>query len=116
VEALNLDAALAPAFSPPTTLNGSLDHPGDTDVYAFTATAFEDFIFDLSASGSLDARLFVVATATGDWIARNDDRSAGDTAPLIDAPMTEGGDLFLVVENINEEAAPLGYSIDVSQP
>jgi hypothetical protein len=117
VEKMDASEASTSAFVAPTTIDGALTHAGDTAVYNFfTAADFEDFIFDYSTTGDMDGRLFVVAAATGDWIARNDDRGAGDTNPLIDAPMTESGDLYLVVDNINEEATGLNFSIAVSQP
>jgi len=94
----------------------SLSSPGAVKLYPFSATEGQNLKADLTAVSELDGRLFVFSVATGDWIARNDDRSAGDRNPLLDAPLFASGEMFLVVENIDETATALGYHLGVSSP
>lgn len=110
-----LDAGAA-ELAIPSTLQGSLAHAGALRAYRFDAASGMELTADLSSDGDLDARLFVVSLATGDWIARADDRSATDTDPLLDAPLFGEGEMLLVVENIAEEATSLGYTLAVSSP
>jgi hypothetical protein len=74
-----------------------------------------DLGVDFSTNGDLDARLFVVSSSLGDWIARNDD---GPNAPdpLIDAPLVEEGPYLLLVENNTEAPDALGFDLVVSLP
>jgi hypothetical protein len=106
--------AIAEGLTLPSTVMGSLTHPGAMAVYTFSGTEGTWVTFDLTPSGEMDARLFIVAESTGSWIARNDDRGPADDTPLIDAPLTAGGTMYLVVENIDEQAAGLGFSITAS--
>lgn len=116
VEELTLDDVVVSDVAFPSTLTGTLPHPSAMHVYRFsTDTDFEEVAFDFSTTGNMDGRLYVVAASTGDWIARNDDR-VGSADPLIEAPMTETGTLYLVVENIALEATGLSYSIAASKP
>jgi hypothetical protein len=108
--------SIATPLSLPGTTTGALSHPGAVQVYSFDGTEGTWVTMDLMPAGSMDARLFVVAEATGSWIARNDDRSAGDNTPLIDAPLTASGSMYLVVENIDEGAPSLAYSIESTLP
>ena len=96
----------------PSTVEGELAHAGAVAVYRFEAEAFSYALFELTAQGDMDGRMFVIAESTGDWIARNDDQ-AGSVDPLIDAPLTEGGVLWLVVDNVSEPATDLGYTLSV---
>ncbi|MFH1807590.1 MAG: hypothetical protein ABIJ09_02505 [Pseudomonadota bacterium] len=116
VQAVDRSQATVGALSFTSTQSGLLRHAGAVDLYTFEGTSWSDLLVDLRATGDLDGRLFVFADATGDWIARNDNRSQGDVDPLIDAPLTEGGSLLLVVENIAEQAADLRYTVDASWP
>lgn len=100
----------------PATLDDALPSAGALRLYAFTGTEGHDLRADLHASGDMDARLLVFATATGDWIARNDDRSANDVDPLLDAPLTESGAMLLVVENIATSATTLGFTLSCQAP
>ena len=100
----------------PATVQGELAHAGAMRVYRFSAANGMDLVADLQASGDMDGRLFVVSRTSGDWIARNDNRSNSDTDPLLDAPLFGSGEMLLVVDNIAEEAADLGYSLSVSAP
>ena len=97
-----------------STESGTLGFGGAIDLYTFQAQAYQNALIDMQASGDVDGRLTVYAEATADWIARNDNRSQDDPDPLLDAPLTEGGDLVLVVENIAEQASSLGYSLTAS--
>ena len=106
-----IDVSTAPAITLPTTVDGALSHPGAMIIWRFSAMVGADVVFDSTRDGDMDGRLFVVAASTGDWIARNDDRGPGSVDPLIDAPLTVGGDLLLVLDNIEEEATGLGFSI-----
>jgi hypothetical protein len=124
VEALSLDDVVIQDVTFPSTLTGTLPHAGAMHVYRFTSalqvgadggTTLEDVIFDFSTTGDIDGRLFVIAEATNDWIARNDDR-VGSVDPRIDAPMTEQGTLYLVVDNVEPSASDLTYSIEASKP
>jgi hypothetical protein len=92
----------------------TLPFGGAVQLFDFEGTAWQDALIDLQAAGDLDGRLTVLAEATGDWIARNDDRSDTNVDPLIDAPLTEGGSLWLVVENVAESATSLGYELSAS--
>ncbi len=106
------EVAPAPAtLAFPGTLSDALDDVGGVKLYAFTANANADFTVDLSADGDLDARLFVYADSERDWVARNDDRSAGDVNPLLDAFFPVGGSMLLVVESAAESATDLGYTL-----
>ncbi len=107
-------ASIATPLTFPSTVTGALDHPGAMGVHSFDGTEGTWVTLDLAPTGMMDGRLFIVSEATGSWIARNDDRSAGDTSPLIDAPLTASGTMYLVVENIDEMATGLGYSIAAS--
>jgi hypothetical protein len=100
----------------PSTLTGTLDGPGGVDLWAFDGAEGMDVRFDFSTTGELDGRLFVFSTQTGSWIARQDNRTAGDPNPLLDAPLFASGPMYLVVESIAEDATSLGYSIDASAP
>lgn len=96
-----------------TSLGDTLSHAASLRLYPMNATEGSDLVVDLQAADSgMDPRLFIVL-ATGDWIARNDDRAVADHNPLIDAPLTGGGDMFVVVENISFEATDLSYSMSV---
>lgn len=91
-------------------LTGALAVPSDVHLWTFDGTLGMDVLFDMSMPNG-DGRLFVVADATNDWIARQDNRSAGDPNPLLDAPLTEQGAMWLVVEDITESGPPSSYSI-----
>lgn len=112
IEELALDDVSAGELTFPSTISGALAHAGAVNAYRFEATAFTNALFELNADGDMDGRLFVIAESTGDWIARNDDQ-ASSVDPLIDAPLTEGGVLWLVVDNVNESATDLGYTLTV---
>jgi hypothetical protein len=101
----------APALTFPANLQDKLDRAGGLRLYPFTATQGQDAVFDLKATGSMDGRLMVYAASTGSWIARNDDRSAGDPDPLIDATLYGSGAMWLVVENIDEKAGDWAYTL-----
>jgi hypothetical protein len=64
----------------------------------------------------MDGRLFIYSLTEQDWIARNDNRALDDPDPLIDAPLTADGAMLLVVENIEEQASALGYTLSTSLP
>jgi hypothetical protein len=114
VEELALDE-VAQDVSPPEVVSDSLAHAGAMKLYRFSATSGQDALFSFSTNGDMDGRFFVMATETGSWIARNDDGpSAPD--PLIDAPLFADGEMFLVVDNITEDAADLGYTVDLALP
>lgn len=98
-----------------STLSGTLSRAGDVHLWNFTATEGTDVVFDMAAIGA-DGRLFVFATETGSWIARQDDRSMADTNPLIDAPLFANGEMFLVVENIAPGAGEVVYTVEASTP
>jgi len=100
----------------PATEQGALDHAGAIALYDFEGTLWTDVLFDLQASGDMDGRLFIYSAEEQDWIARNDNRALGDPDPLIDAPLTADGAMFLVVENIEEQATSLGYTLAASLP
>lgn len=102
------------ALSLSAAQSGALGSPGAIDLYTFQAQAFQDAQIDLQAAGDVDGRLVVYAESTQDWIARNDNRSDSDVNPLIDAPLSEGGALVLVVENLAEQAQSLGYAMTAS--
>jgi hypothetical protein len=100
----------------PSQSSGQLAHPAALLLHPFDGAQGTDVLFDLAATGDADFRLFVFSKTQADWIARNDDRSAGDPNPLIDAPLTAGGGMWLVVENIEPEAKTLGFSLSSSMP
>ncbi len=112
LEVSELDlATVAEDITLPSTITGSLAHPGAMTLHRFSGTEGTWVTFDLTPTGAMDARLFIVAESTGSWIARQDDRTPTDNSPLIDAPLTASGTMYLVVENIDEEASSLGFSI-----
>jgi len=100
----------------PSQSSGQLAHPAALALRPFDGAQGTDVVFDLTASGNSDFRLFVFSKTQADWIARNDDRSAGDPNPLIDAPLTASGSMWLVIENIEPEATTLGFSLSSSMP
>jgi hypothetical protein len=100
----------------PVNLEETLASRGAMRLYPFDGTEGTDVLFDLKAKGDMDGRLLVFAKSTGSWIARNDDRAQGDPNPLIDAPLTASGAMWLVVENISETAANLSYTLDGTMP
>jgi len=104
------------ALSFPAQQSGALDAPGGLHLYPFDGTAGSDVVFDVKATAEADFRLLVFSKTQGDWIARNDDRASGDKNPLIDAPLTASGAMWLVVENVDPVAASLGYELQASMP
>ena len=60
--------------------------------------------------------MMIFAKSTGSWCARNDNQSASDINPLIDAPLTESGAMWLVVENVDHDATGFGYAITATLP
>lgn len=115
VEELEPQSIARPALSFPDTVSGTLPHAGAIHLYPFEAVLYDDVILDLEASADMDGRLVVISDITGEWIARNDDRG-GSVDPLIDAPMTAGGDLWLVVDNVAPDATSLGYTMTTEKP
>ncbi len=97
-------------------VSGALDDASVIVAYPFDADAGSDVIFDLDTAGDGDFRLFVVSLSTGDWIARNDDRAVDDVNPLIDAPLFEEGPYVLLVENNEQTATSLNYTITATLP
>lgn len=100
----------------PSTNSETLASAGAVKLYSFDGVAGTDFVIDMQASGDSDGRLILFSEATGDWIARNDDRGGGDSDPLLDAPLTASGTMILMVENINPEASSLGFSLTSATP
>lgn len=100
----------------PANLEGTLASRGAMRLYPFDGTENTDVLFDLKAKGDMDGRLLVFAKSTGSWIARNDDRAQADSNPLIDAPLTASGAMWLVVENVSEKASDLSYTLDGTMP
>jgi hypothetical protein len=100
----------------PSQLDDALPHASGLRLYGFQGSEGADILVDLQAKGDMDGRLMIYADAIDSWIARNDDRGAQDPNPLIDAFLTEGGSMFLVVENIDEGATDLSYSVDAKLP
>lgn len=94
----------------------ALPYPGALHLYPFTGTEGEDVLVDVKATGGMDGRLMIYAEQTGSWIARNDNRSAGDRDPLIDAPLFASGPMLLVVDNIEDEATDLAYTVSTPAP
>jgi hypothetical protein len=95
------------------SLQGTLARPGDVHLWSFDGTEGTDVQFDMQAPDG-DGRLYVFATETGSWIARQDDRTVGDPDPLLDAFLTASGPMYLVVENIAEEVGDIAYTIETS--
>lgn len=94
---------------------GALRHGGAVAVHALAVGDGASVIVDVRASVDADLRIHVHSDAVNAWIARNDDRAAGDLDPLIDAPLTEDGPYLLVVENVDEDAeglVPYAVTID----
>lgn len=106
----------APALKFPVNLEESLASRGGMRLYPFDGAEGTNVLFDLKAKGEMDGRLLVYAKSTGSWIARNDNRAQADPNPLIDAPLTASGAMWLVVDNISETAADLSYTLDGTMP
>jgi len=115
VIALDLDS-IGRALELPGSTAGFLGHAGSMVAHPFDATEGTWVNLDLAPMADMDARLFVVSEDTGSWIARNDDRGPADNTPLIDAPLTAAGHMWLIVENIDEDAFDLGYTITSTLP
>lgn len=96
----------------PSTFQSALSHAGAIALYRFEAEQWQNALFELSADGDMDGRMTVIAESTGGWIARNDDQATA-LDPLIDAPLSEGGVLWLVVDNVNQDATDLGFTLSV---
>ena len=101
---------------PSQPISGTLDFAGDLAIFPFEAREGDDIVASLSTSGDFDGRLLVVAEETGSWIARQDDRSRTNSDPLIDAPMSAGGQLYLLVENIEPGVSSLDWELSVERP
>lgn len=97
-----------------TTMSGTLSGPGGVDLWTFDGTEGTEMVFDFATTGDLDGRLYVFAESEGSWVMRNDNRMAGNPDPLLDAPLFASGDMYLVVENIAEQATDTAYTIDAS--
>lgn len=97
-------------------MTGKLSSAGDLKLYPFDGTAGTDILIKLQASGDMDGRMMLFAKSTGSWFARNDNQSATDINPLIDAPLTESGAMWLVVENVDHEATGFDYAITATLP
>lgn len=97
-------------------VTGALSEAGALDIYPFTTAApGAELRADLRAnSDSMDARMIVYSVQEQGWIARQDNRSAGDSDPLLDAPLFGEGQMWLIVENVTPESTMLGYSLDVT--
>jgi hypothetical protein len=106
----------ASALSFPLQTSGLLDQPAGLRLFPFEGNAGTNVLFDVKATADADFRLFVFSKTEADWIARNDDRASGDPNPLIDAPLTASGSMWLVVENIDPAAASLGFALQGSLP
>lgn len=101
----------------PGEAQGQLPHAGGVSLHSFEAAQGDEVRFDLQAlpRGAFDGRLLVWSEATGDWVARNDNRAVDDLDPLIATPLTADGPWLLVVDNIEETPAGLSYRL-VSGP
>ena len=109
------DGFFGPAILPPQMISSELPSASGVQLYPFMATEGQDFTADLrAASAQMDARLIVFSASAGDWIARNGDRAAAVADPLIDAPLFGAGLMYLVVENVEPDAAVLGYDLSVT--
>ena len=100
-------------FGSPIT--GTLASAADVQLWTFDAVTGMDVVFDMNAPNG-DGRLFVFSVQGGDWIARQDDRTAGNPNPLLDAPLFGDGQMMLVVENIAEDTSNVSYTIDTAAP
>lgn len=103
------------------TIQESLASAGAIKLYSFTAAAGTDLLVNLIADNStppegMDGRLIVYSVTEQSWIARNDDRSASNVNPKIDAPLYAEGEMILVVENILETASDLVFSLTAELP
>ena len=106
---------------PTTGAHASLRAAGAVALYRFSTTSGTEVTIDLRADDStepagLDGRLIVVSVASGDWVARNDDRGQTDVDPLLQAPLYADGEIILVVDNVNERATRLGYTLNATSP
>ncbi len=96
----------------PGTTSASLGSPGDLHLYPFTIASNQSITADLTpTSDSFFARMFVFSSKTGDWVARNGNDGSDPASHFDDVPLQPAGDAFLVVENVNEEATSLGYTL-----
>lgn len=103
------------ALTSPADFMDMLGHAGDVRAYPFMGNAGQELDVVLTADAAqLDARLYVWSRQTGSWIARNDSCLVGERDPCLAAPLTASGDLMLIVENIEEGATQLGYSVRAS--
>ncbi len=113
VTELSIDEAGVQPLPLPADLQGQLEHPGGVVLYSFDAEQGDELRFDLRAQPrwAFDGRLTVWSGATGDWVARNDNRALDDTDPLIAAPLMAAGPLLLVVDNTEEAPDALTYRL-----
>lgn len=115
------EAEVGALVFPTSNVSGSLRAVGAVALYRFSTTSGTDVTIDLRAADStepagLDGRLIAVSVATGDWVARNDDRGQTDVDPQLQAPLYADGEIVLVVDNVNERATRLGYTLNATSP
>lgn len=115
------DAQVSALAFPTSNASGTLRAAGAVALYRFSTTSGTEVTIDLRASDStepagLDGRLIAVSVASGDWVARNDDRGQTDVDPLVQAPLYADGEIVLVVDNVNERATRLGYTLNATSP
>ncbi|MCA9581517.1 MAG: hypothetical protein KC416_06960 [Myxococcales bacterium] len=106
----------------PNLISEMLEEPGSVHIYPFQVAKDTDVRIQLDARSlatpsQMDSRLWIWAKDSGTWVARNDD---GPKAPdsLIYAPLPVGGELYLLVENVEptSPATDLRYRLNVSLP
>ncbi len=96
-----------------TPVEDVLDSASALKLHAIEGSAEELLHVDVQATSfnDMNARVYVFSPQTGHWIARNDDRSGGNTDPLIDVRLTVSEPLLIAVENTNEDARNLRYTL-----
>ena len=106
----------------PSSFDDTLEDAGGVRLYAFNVDQGTDIEIDLDArqlepASDIDARMYVWSKATGAWGARNDD-DAGTEDSFLAAPLPIGGDLYLLVENVEstKAVADLRYHLTASLP
>lgn len=94
----------------PAGFDDALDEAGGINLYSFNVDMGTDIEIDLDArdldpKSDIDSRMTIWSKTTGTWGARNDDEMNTEDS-FIAAPLPIGGDLYLLVENV-ESVKPL---------
>jgi hypothetical protein len=125
-EILEAESSGIHAISAPTIINGRIDAPGDTDVFAFQGRAGDEIVAEVTArrlNSPLDSRLRLTAES-GKEVAANDDfedKGAGLTTHQADSYImtrlpADGRYLVQISDSQGKGGADYAYRLRISAP